>query len=152
MNVILWRCRKQYYRLRKNNSSQRRFVDKSFVRLLLLGFFWSFKFYRHRSGRLFLGRRSNGCMSDQSCHARIKTAAVSGLSGMECENVNAKRIVKWIEKESFFDSQFLLSESGKRNRDSWFLILRNRHSTSLIPLRFSNIKKIYEGGAALSLR
>ena len=42
----------------------------------------------------------------------------------------AKRIVKGLEKESFFDSQFLLSENGKRNWDSRFLILRNRHRTS----------------------
>ena len=41
----------------------------------------------------------------------------------------AKRIIKGIEKESFFDSQFLLSENCKRNQDLWFLILRNQHST-----------------------
>ena len=44
----------------------------------------------------------------------------------------AKRIVKWIEKESFFDSLFLLSEIGKKNRDSQLLILRNRHSTRVM--------------------
>ena len=43
----------------------------------------------------------------------------------------AKRIVKFFEKESFFDSQFLLSKNGNRNWDSQFLILRNRHSTTL---------------------
>ena len=42
----------------------------------------------------------------------------------------AKRNVKGIEKESFFDSQFLLSENSKSNRDSQFLVLRNKHSTS----------------------
>ena len=42
----------------------------------------------------------------------------------------AKRIVKGI----VFDSKLLLSENGKRNWDSRFLILRNRHSTIVHPL------------------
>ena len=43
--------------------------------------------------------------------------------------IRVKGIVKGIEKESLSDSRFLISPTGRRNRDSRFLILRN-HATS----------------------
>ena len=35
-----------------------------------------------------------------------------------------------MSKTSFSDSQFLISQTGKKNRISRFLTLRNRHSSS----------------------
>ena len=40
--------------------------------------------------------------------------------------IGIKGIVKAIEKESFSNSQFLISQTGKMNRNSRFVILRSR--------------------------
>ena len=50
------------------------------------------------------------------------TGIGSGIVGQKNHKMNRKGIV--------FDSQFLLSENGKRNRDSRVLFLRNQHSTT----------------------
>ena len=56
--------------------------------------------------------------------------------------IGVKGIVKGIKKELFSNSQFLISRTSRRNRDSQFLILRNRAISSLIAAGRARLYKL----------